>query len=162
MTRFLPHPILSLLLVLMWMVLTRFSLGHFLLGGALALFAGWTMAALHPETPALRNWRVIPRLFGTLFRDIIRSNIAVTRLILTEGWRSNRRSSFIEVPLKLRSPTGLAVLAIILTATPGTAWIEYVSGTGTLVLHIFDGAESERYISVIRDIYEPMLQEIFE
>lgn len=162
MTRFLPHPILSLLLVLMWMMLTRFSLGHLLLGGSLALFAGWTMAAVHPETPVLRNWRVIPRLFWTLFRDIIRSNIAVSRLILTEGWRSDRRSSFLEVPLKLRSPTALAVLAIILTATPGTAWIQYVSKSGTLVLHVFDGAESDRYLTVIRDVYEPMLQEIFE
>lgn len=162
MTRFVPHPLLSLLLVIMWMTLTSFSVGQFLLGGMIALFAGWTMAALHPETPTLRNWRVLPRLIRTLFFDIIRSNIAVTRLILTEGWGSRRRSSFLEVPLVLQSPTGLAVLAIILTATPGTAWIEYVSKTGMLVLHVFDGAESEHYVSVIRDVYEPMLQEIFE
>ena len=56
----------------------------------------------------------------------------------------------------------LAVLSIILTATPGTAWIEYSHDRQTLVLHVFDGAETDHYLHVIRDVYEPMLQEIFE
>lgn len=160
--RLIPHPLLSLVLVVMWMMLTRFSPGHFLLGGGLALFAGWTMHALQPQTPRPRSLRVIPRLIATLFVDIIRSNIAVTRLLLTEGRGSRRRSCFLLVPLELRSPSGLAVLAVILTATPGTAWVEYVSETGTLILHVFDGAERDHYIHVIGQVYVPMLQEIFE
>lgn len=160
--RLIPHPLLSLLLLLMWMVLTRFSAGHFLLGGGLALFAGWTMHALHPGTPSLRRPGVILRLMATLFLDIIRSNIAVTRLLLTEGRGSARRSCFLIVPLELRSPSGLAVLAVILTATPGTAWVEYVSDSGTLILHVFDGAERDHYLHVINKVYAPMLAEIFE
>ncbi|WP_330448642.1 Na+/H+ antiporter subunit E [Paracoccus marcusii] len=54
------------------------------------------------------------------------------------------------------------MLSIILTATPGTAWIEYSHDRQTLVLHVFDGAETDHYLHVIRDVYEPMLQEIFE
>ena len=81
---------------------------------ALALLAGWAMSSLHPERATPRNWRVVPRLIATLFGDIVRSNIRVARLILTQG-RSGRRSAFLEVPLQLRSPTGLAVLSIILT-----------------------------------------------
>ncbi|CAM3213457.1 Na+/H+ antiporter subunit E [Paracoccus nototheniae] len=162
MTRLFPHPVLTVLLTLMWMVLTAFSVGHLLLGGALAVLAARTMAALHPETPPLRNWRLMPRLAGRIFVDVIRSNIAVARLILTEGWASDRQGAFVELPLTLRSPSALAVLAIVLTATPGTAWVEYVSDSGTLVLHVFDGAEADHYRAVIRDIYEPMLQEIFE
>lgn len=160
MSRLVPHPLLSLLLLLMWLVLTRFSLGHVVLGGGIALLAGWAMSALQPGRARLRNWHLIPRLFWTLFVDIIRSNIAVTRLILTD--RGARRSVFLELPLKLRNPSGLAILSIIVTATPGTAWIEYISETGTLTLHIFDGREAELYAKVIRHTYEPMLQEIFE
>lgn len=160
-SRLVPHPLLSLLLLLMWLVLTGFSLGHVVLGGGIALLAGWAMAALQPERPRLRNWRLIPRLFWTLFVDIIRSNIAVTRLILSEG-RNNRQSAFLEIQLALTGQPALAILAIILTATPGTAWVEYVSETGTLTLHIFDGSEADHYVRVIRQIYEPMLQEIFE
>lgn len=161
MNRLVPYPVQSALLTILWMVMTRFSLGHLILGGALALLAGWAMSALHPERATPRNWRVVPRLIWTLFWDIIRSNARVTRLLVTEG-RNGRRSTFLEVPLRLTSPTGLAVLAIILTATPGTAWVEYSHDRRSLLLHVFDGAETDHYLSVIRDVYEPMLQEIFE
>ncbi|WP_265502708.1 Na+/H+ antiporter subunit E [Paracoccus beibuensis] len=159
--RLLPHPLLVLVLAGMWMVLTRFSLGNLLLGMGIAIFAGWAMHALQPERVPMRSLRVMPRLVGTLFVDIIRSNVMVARLLLTEG-RGRRTSAFLLIPVKLRSPTGLAVLAIILTATPGTAWVEYVSETGTLVLHVFHGAESAHYLHVVNNVYGPMLQEIFE
>ena len=162
MKRFIPHPVLSAFLVLMWLVLTRFSLGHLLLGCAIALAASRAMAALHPETPRLRNPKMILRLIWRLFVDIIRSNIAVSRLILVEGRNSDRQSAFIEVPLTVRSQSALAVLAIMLTATPGTAWLGYVPDTGKLTLHIFDASEADLYLSTIHNIYEPMLKEIFE
>ncbi len=161
MSRLVPHPLLSLLLLLMWLVLTGFSLGHVVLGGGISLVAGWAMSALQPQDTRLRNWRLIPRLFWILFVDIIRSNIAVTRLIVTEG-RNNRKAAFLEIPLKLTNQSALALLAIILTATPGTAWVEYVSETGCLTLHIFDAAEADHYVRMIRRTYEPLLQEIFE
>lgn len=162
MSRIIPYPVLTALLVLMWILLTSFSLGHFLLGSAIALGSGRAMAALQPETPRIRNPRVIIRLLWVFFRDIVSSNITVTRQILTEGRNSTRKSAFIEIPLTLRSQSALAVLAIILTATPGTAWIEYLSESGTLILHVFDASDTEYYIAAVRDTYEPMLQEIFE
>ena len=161
MTRLIPHPLLTLWLWLMWMVLTHFSLGQALLGGALALFAGHAMAALTPNKLYLRNWRVIPRLIWTVYLDIIRSNIAVTKLIL-QGKRSARQPAFLQIPLALRDHTGLAVLSIILTATPGTAWVEYTSETGILILHVFDATEEEKYRQAITTLYVPMLQELFE
>ena len=161
MTRLFPHPVLSVSLVMLWLMLTRFSLGYLILGTALSLVAGWAYSALHPAKPRVRRWRVIPRLIATLLWDIILSNIHVTRLLLTEG-RGTRRSAFIQIPLTLTDENALAVLAIILTATPGTAWLEYVADTGTLVLHIFDAAQADHYHHMIRKIYEPMLMEIFE
>lgn len=161
MTRFIPHPFLSLSLIVLWMMLTRFSLGYLILGTALSLVAGRAYSALHPVRPRVRRWAVVPRLLLTLFRDIVRSNIAVTRLLLTEG-RNARRSAFIQVSLTITDESALAVLAIILTATPGTAWLEYGTETGILTLHIFDASEADHYHDVIGNTYEPMLLEIFE
>jgi multicomponent K+:H+ antiporter subunit E len=161
MSRVIPYPLISFLLLMMWLLLTRFSLGYLVLGSLIAIGAGKAVESLHPETPILRGWRSLPRLIWVLFKDIIRSNIAVTRLILSEGW-SGRRSGIIDVPLSLHSETALAVLAVILTATPGTAWLEYTSDSGTLTLHIFDAAEAESYLDMILKTYEPLLKEIFE
>lgn len=161
MTRLIPHPGLSFSLVLLWLMLTRFSLGYLVLGTALSLVAGWAYSALHPKRPRIRRWRVIPRLALTLFGDIIHSNIHIARLLLTEG-RGTRRSAFITVPLTLSNENALAVLAIVLTATPGTAWLEYAVETGTLTLHIFDASQEEHYREMIGKTYEPMLMEIFE
>jgi multicomponent K+:H+ antiporter subunit E len=161
MTRLFPHPVLSVALIFLWLMLTRFSLGFLILGTALSLVAVWAYSALHSARPRVRRWQAIPRLILTLFRDIIRSNIAISRLLLTEG-RNGRKSAFIRVPLQVRNPNSLAVLAIILTATPGTAWVEYGTDSGILILHIFDAAEADRYHDVIGNIYEPILMEIFE
>lgn len=161
MSRMIPHPLLSAFLVVIWLVLTRFSLGHLVLGTTIALVAGWAMSALHPARPRIRRWRVIPRLLAYFFVDIIRSNVAVTKLILTEG-RSSRSSGLIIIPLQMRDANALASLAVILTATPGTAWLQYRSETGELTLHIFDAREAEYYRRTIREKYEPMLMEIFE
>ncbi len=41
MKRLLPHPILSLGLLGLWLLLTRLSPGHVVLGSAVAVVAGW-------------------------------------------------------------------------------------------------------------------------
>lgn len=162
MSRLVPHPILSLLLTLMWLLLTRFSLGHLVLGSGIGLAAGWALSGLQPQGPRLRRWDRIAKLVGIVSLDIVRSNIAVAWLILTGGRNGLRRSNFIEIPLELRSQGALAILAIILTATPGTAWLEYKPDTGTLLLHVFDLVNEATWRDLIKNRYEALLLEIFE
>lgn len=150
----------------MWLVLTSFSLGQFLLGTAVALVAAQGLAALHPNKPRLRRWELIPKLIGIVLLDILRSNIAVARVILS-GDRGNRRSGFVPIPLELRDPMGLAVLAIIVTSTPGTAWFDYSDRRGVMLLHVFDlvdeeGLDEEGWVQLIKTRYEHLLLEIFE
>ena len=161
MSRIVPYPLLTLGLVLLWLTLTRFSLGHLVLGTAVALVAGWAMSALAPPRLRLRRWSAIPPLLGIVAWDILRSNAAVAWLILTGARGGTRRSGFLRVPLRLRHPSALAVLAIIVTATPGTAWIEYDPGSGVLVLHIFDLVDETEWRDLIRNRYEARLLEIF-
>jgi multicomponent K+:H+ antiporter subunit E len=162
MTRLVPHPVLSLLLLLMWLLLTRFSPGHLVLGSIIALTAGWALTGLHPHAPRLRRWDLIAKLIAIVTLDIIRSNVAVARLILTGGREGQRRSEFIEIPLDLRSQGALAILAIILTATPGTAWLEYEPANGTLLLHVFDMVDEATWRNLIKNRYEALLLEILE
>jgi multicomponent K+:H+ antiporter subunit E len=162
MSRIVPHPLLAGGLVLIWLMLTRFSLGHLLLGTAVALVAGWAMSALRPERPNVRRWSAIPGLIGIVAWDILRSNVAVAWLILSGGRGGTRRSGFLEVPLRLRHPSALAILAIIITATPGTAWLEYDRETGILLLHVFDLVNEAEWLDLIQNRYEARFLEIFQ
>jgi len=161
MSRFLPYPMLTAALLLTWMLLTSFSVGQFLLGAAVATVASRAMAALQPSKPRWRRWELIPMLAGTVALDILRSNIAVTSIIL-QGRRRRRVSGFVAIPLDLRDRTGLAVLACIVTSTPGTAWVEYAPDNGVLLIHVLDLVEKEEWIALIKNRYESMLMEIFE
>ena len=115
--RLIPFPLLTLALLAMWILLTGFSPGHVLFGAAIAVMVSRTMLSLRPERPTLRIGRAAARLAFIVLIDIVRSNIAVAKIILLRP--SERRSHFIEFPTALRSPDALATLAVIITATPG-------------------------------------------
>lgn len=161
MNRLLPHPMLSLALLVMWLLLTRFSLGHLILGTAIAVLAGAVFARIEPQAPKIRSWRALVALVGIVSVDIVRSNWAVARLMLTGARHGARRSAFVEVPLRLRDPVPLALLALILTATPGTAWLDHDPKTGVLLLHIFDVIDEETWRDLIHSRYETLLLEAF-
>lgn len=161
MRRVLPYPLLTASLILMWLLLNSFSLGHLILGTIFAYGASWAMAALQPSKPRIRRWDVIPRLFFVVLGDVFRSNVAVAGIILL-GRRRERTSGFVIIPLELRDRTGLAVLACILTATPGTAWVEYHADNGRLLIHVLDLVDENAWIELIRNRYARMLSEIFE
>lgn len=160
MSRLLPYPLLTVSLVVMWLLLNSFSLGHAILGTAIALFASRAMVALQPSKPRLRRWDLIPKLVYLVFVDILRSNIAVSGIIL-KGRHRNVTSGFVMIPLELRDRTGLAILACIITSTPGTAWVDYNAANGRLLTHVLDLVDEQGWIDVIKR-YEHLLMEIFE
>ena len=161
MSRVFPYPLMMASLVAMWLALTSVSLGQLIVGIAVALAAGQGLAALHPAKPRLRRWELIPKLIAIVLYDIVRSNAAVVRIILG-GSRVERRSGFVAIPLDLRDPTGLAVLSLIITSTPGTAWFDYNSAHGMLLIHVFDLVDEEGWRALIKNRYEHLLMEIFE
>lgn len=160
MSRLLPYPLLTVSLLVMWLLLNSFSLGHAILGTAVALFASRAMAALQPSKPRLRRWDLIPKLIYLVFVDILRSNIAVTSIIL-KGGDKRQTSGFVMIQLELRDRTGLAILACIITSTPGTAWVDYNAANGRLLTHVLDLVDEQGWIDVIKR-YEYLLKEIFE
>lgn len=157
----LPYPLLSASLVLMWLALNGFTLGHLILGCIVSVFASWGMAALRPSKPRLAKWYLLPKLLGIVLYDIVRSNIAVASILIT-GSKGRLRSGFMTVPLELEDPTALALLAVVVTSTPGTAWLEYNSLSKTVLIHVLDLVDEEAWRSLIKGRYEALLMEIFQ
>jgi multicomponent K+:H+ antiporter subunit E len=92
--------------------------------------------------------------------DIVRSNLAVLRIALRPSARG-RVAGFLSIPLELRDPRGLAVLAGIVTATPGTSWAHYEAEANVLTLHVLDLVDEETWVRQFKDRYERRLMEIF-
>ena len=160
MTRLVPFPMVSAGLLVLWLLLNGLSAGHILLGGTVALIGGWAFAALEPPKMRLRRPLAVLRLTAFVFADIVRSNVAVARLIL--GLEPRRwASGFVDVPLELRNPYGLATLACIITSTPGTLWVDFNEASGTLTIHVLDLVDETEWVRTIKRRYERLLLEIF-
>jgi multicomponent K+:H+ antiporter subunit E len=158
----LPFPVLSACLLAMWLLLNQsISVGHVLLGAFLAVLGAWTMLALQPDGARVRRPGAMIRLFFLVLIDIIRSNVAVAQIILGSRHRKIT-SGFVNIPLDLRDRHGLAVLACIITSTPGTLWVNFNPANGILMIHVLDLIDESVWMTTIKGRYERLLLEIFE
>jgi multicomponent K+:H+ antiporter subunit E len=163
MTRWLPYPLFSFSLLAMWLVLNQtLAPAHILPGVALAFAGGKALALLQVPSARVRRRAIsIALIFWMVFVDIVRSNIAVARIVLNPGLRG-RTAGFIAMPLEVRHPGALAVLACIITATPGTSWARYDAARNVLFIHVLDLVDERAWIGLFKDKYERRLKEIFE
>lgn len=160
--RVLPHPFLFLALLGMWLLMTQsLSSGQILLGALVAFGGCWAMVALDPEPARIRRPLAIARLAGRVFVDVFRSNVAVGRIILGDE-EKRAHAGFMSLKLDLTDRYGLAVLAIVLTCTPGTQWVHYDPTRGILTLHVLDLVDEKHWVRTIKQRYETLLMEIFE
>lgn len=160
MRRF-PYPFLALFIFVMWLMLMgRVTPGQILLGAAVGCLSSWGMSLLKLERPKPRRPLTMVRLFFFVIADIIRSNVAVILIITKRDYR--KTSNFLVIPLTMTNETGLAILAGIISATPGTLWISHDRATNELLLHILDLVDEEGWIDTIKGRYERLLIEIFE
>jgi multicomponent K+:H+ antiporter subunit E len=152
---------MSAALLILWLLLNQtLSLGHILLGSLMALAGGWVLTLLELPNVRMRRPAALIRLLATVLADIVRSNIAVARIILGSG-ACERKSGFVDIPLDLRNPYALAALACIITSTPGTSWAGFDETSGMLTIHVLDLIDENEWIRTIKGRYERPLLEIF-
>ncbi len=156
-------PVITLVLVGIWLLLNNsVSLSQLLLGLIISALLMLAAAQLRPVQPRLhRLWMIVP-LICVVLVDIVRSNIAVARIVLGTVRNVQVHSGFIDIPLSLRDPHGLAILAAIITSTPGTSWAGISEDGASLKLHVLDLKDPEEWIRTIKDRYERPLMRIFE
>ena len=154
---------LFLALLAVWLVLNEsLAPGQVLLGAALALGGVAVYSRLRlPASRARNRPGAALRLLGRVVADIVRSNLAVARIVLGLG-ASRRVAGFLAMPLELRHPGGLAVIACIITATPGTSWVRYDSAANVVTIHVLDLVDADDWIRLFKQRYERRLLEIFE
>ena len=162
MKKIFPAPLLSVALFVIWLLLNQsLSAGHLLLALILALLLPVLFSGLRPRHVRVRNLGAILRLCFAVVVDTTESNIAVIRFLVRPSAR-RAPPGFVNIPLELRDPNGLAVLAMIVCITPGTAWAEVSRDRSQLMLHVLEVDDPEEIVQHVKRCYERPLMEIFE
>jgi multicomponent K+:H+ antiporter subunit E len=159
--RLLPHPLLSTVLLLMWLALNNSAApAHVVLG---ALFA-WALplAGLHLADgawPRVHRPGLVLILALRVLWDIIVSNYVVMRRVL--GPDASIRPGFVRVPLELSDDWAVTALACIVTMTPGTLTADVAPDRSYLLVHAFHIDDADVIIASVKTRYEAPLKEIF-
>jgi multicomponent K+:H+ antiporter subunit E len=161
-TRLLPHPLLTLLLIVVWqMLVNEVTAGSMLLGAILGIVIPILTAPYWPDRPKLKRPLKVVEYFLIVLWDICVANVVVARIILFRR-NSDLRSKWVSVPLELHSPEAITVLAGTITMTPGTVTSDVSACGRALLVHCLDVEDPDALRDQIKDRYERRLKEIFE
>lgn len=158
----LPHPMLSLMLVVVWMLLVNeFTFGALFLALVFGVLVPLITSRFWPDRPIIRFGPALVGYLGIVLFDILVANFQVAWIILT---RRNRdlRSRWMVIPLELRSPEAITTLAGTISLTPGTVSSD-VSGCGrALLVHALDVEDVDAEVARIKRRYEARLLKVFQ
>ncbi|MEM6587737.1 MAG: Na+/H+ antiporter subunit E [Pseudomonadota bacterium] len=156
-----PHPLLTILLTLVWCLLVnRPSQGAVAFGLILGIIIPIMTSAFWPERPPItRPWRLFSYA-GLVIWDIILANIQVAMIVL---FKSNEKMqpNWVNIPLELRTPEAIAILAGTITLTPGTVSADLSEDGTSLLVHALDAPDPDAVRDEIKQRYEARLMEIF-
>jgi multicomponent K+:H+ antiporter subunit E len=142
LARLFPHPVLSLVVAVVWLMLANdLSPGHVLLAIAFGVAVPKLTAAYWPDRPPLRRPATVLEYCLVVLWDIIVSNIQVAYLVLFRRGDS-LRSRYI-------------------TMTPGTVSADLSADGRALLVHCLDTDDPEGTVAQIKQRYERRLKEIF-
>jgi len=157
----LPHPGLSLVLLLVWLLLVNsVAPGHVLLGLALGVALPAFTRLFWPVPPDVLRWRPVFRLFPIYVWDVVVANVTVAAVVLS-FWR-RPRPAWIVIPLDIRDPYAITVLGNMISMTPGTVTSKLTPDRRKMLVHVVDTADPAAEVRQIKERYEKPLKEIFE
>ncbi len=156
-----PHPVLTLILTVVWTLLqNEISAGMVVFGIILGVIIPWATSAWWPDRP--RGFHLGKMLSYTLIVmwDIIVANIQVAWIVLTVP-NSKLRPAWVVVPLDLRQPEAISILAGTITLTPGTVSADLSDAGHSLLVHALHTDDPDAVRDEIKQRYEARLKEIF-
>ncbi len=161
MGRLLPHPLLTPILAIVWLLLTNsFDPGQIVMG----LLLGWAIPLISirfwPEKVYIYKPLTLLRYSFLLLFDIIMANFTVARLVL--GNPDRIQPAFVVMPLDLTSDLAISLLANSITLTPGTLSAQLSLDRKYLLIHAFNETDTKALVAEIKNRYESPLKEIFE
>lgn len=161
MHRLLPHPALSGLLVVVWMLLVNeLTFGALFLALVFGVLVPLVTSRFWPDRPSIRFGPDMAAYVAVVLFDIVVANFEIAWIILT---RRNRdlRSRWLVVPVELRSAEAITMLAGTISLTPGTVSSDVSADGRSLLVHALDSGDPEADVARIKRRYEARLLKVF-
>lgn len=162
--RLLPHPLTSVILLVLWLLLNdSASAGQIVLGALLGLLIPLFTQRFWPKTVPVHRPALVIRFIGRVLVDIVVANFAVARLVFRP--HSAIRPAFVRVPLDVQGDFAISLLASVVSLTPGTVSAELELDAErdqrVLLVHALDLDDADQLIDEIKTRYEAPIMEIF-
>ena len=156
-----PHPLLTFILAVVWVLLQNdVTAGMVVFGIILGILIPWGTSIWWPDTPqGFRMGKMVGYSFIVIW-DIILANIQVAWIVLTVP-NSKLKPAWIVVPLELKQPEAITMLAGTITLTPGTVSADLSDGGHSLLVHVLHTDDPDGVRDEIKKRYERRLLEIF-
>lgn len=159
--RLLPHPLLTLFLALVWVLLqNEVTAGMVVFGLILGVIIPAMTAVWWPDRPSgFRMGKMISYSVLVIW-DIIVANVEVAWIVLTVP-NSRLKPAWIVVPLEVTQPEAITLLAGTITLTPGTVSADLSTEGHSLLVHVLHTEDPDAVRDEIKTRYERRLLEIF-
>ncbi|MGB0411796.1 MAG: Na+/H+ antiporter subunit E [Pikeienuella sp.] len=158
----LPHPFLTLVLAAVWILLqNEFSAGMAVFGVILGIIIPRMTSIWWPDTPKGFRLGKMATYSMMVLWDILVANIQVAWIVLTVP-NAKLKPAWIAIPLDLRQPEAITLLAGTITLTPGTVSADLSDEGHSLLVHVLHTDDPDAVIADIKTRYERRLKEIFQ
>lgn len=156
-----PHPLLTLILTIVWILLqNQVTAGMAVFGLILGIIIPWMTSIWWPDTPqGIRPVRMIGYGLIVLW-DIMVANVEVAWIVLSVP-NAKLKPAWIVIPLELKQPEAITILAGTITLTPGTVSADLSSEGHSLLVHVLHTDDPDAVRDEIKTRYERRLLEIF-
>lgn len=157
----LPHPFLTLILAIVWTLLqNEVSAGMVVFGIILGIIIPRGTAIWWPDTPTGFKLGKMVSYSIIVIWDILWANVQVAWIVLTVP-NSKLKPAWVVIPLELRQPEAITLLAGTITLTPGTVSADLSVEGNDLLVHVLHTDDVNAVRDEIKTRYERRLLEIF-
>lgn len=154
---------INLLMAIVWAAVTgSASLHNLVFGFILSTLA---LGVIREQTGGVgyltRSWRFFS-LMGLFFVELAKSAWKVAMLVISPNMKDKLQPGIFAYPLTARYDFEIALLANLITLTPGTLSVDVSDDKSTLFIHAVDCSDVEGTIRDIAEGFERKIRETFE
>lgn len=155
--------LLVMVLAVVWAAVTgNFSGLNLLFGAVAGSFAVLLLRQSLASRKALRRGRRIVSLLLLFLYELFMSAVRVALVVIRLDIKAAIRPAIVAFPLTVKSDAEIALLANLITLTPGTLSIDVSPDRSTLYVHALAVDDEKALIADIANGFEKKVREVFE